>query len=383
MESKRILILVVISLLWLFVIPLKIGQNDEAEKRRLFNAYLKKFNKTYGENDVEYVQRFHIFKNSLKIIEGLNGNHTKSVNSAVYGLTVFSDLSQTEFAKIFLRQNNSSHGKTYPEGNNVALGEFKRKSKRSPAVPLKVDWRTRGIIGPVHNQRTCGACWAFSTIETIEAMNALKSGDLVELSVQEMIDCAKNGNHGCEGGDSCSLLQWLTITKTRVTTNHVYPFTYKTGYCNAKFSKTGVQVKNYTCESFTGLEDEMLRKVAFHGPVAAAVNALNWQYYLGGIIQFHCSGAPENLNHAVQVVGYDRTGPVPYYIVRNSWGPEFGDKGYLYIAVGNNICGLNWVPLGLQSPGSVFKYRANMKFSSGSESWSEAQASELIEVIII
>lgn len=62
MESKRILILVVISLLWLFVIPLKIGQNDEAEKRRLFNAYLKKFNKTYGENDVEYVQRFHIFK---------------------------------------------------------------------------------------------------------------------------------------------------------------------------------------------------------------------------------------------------------------------------------------------------------------------------------
>lgn len=84
----------------------------------------------------------------------------------------------------------------------------------------------------------------------------------------------------------------------------------------------------------------MLRKVAFHGPVAAAVNALNWQYYLGGIIQFHCSGAPENLNHAVQVVGYDRTGPVPYYIVRNSWGPEFGDKGYLYIAVGNNICGL-------------------------------------------
>lgn len=128
----------------------------------------------------------YFLQNSLKIIEDLNRNHTKSVNSAVYGLTVFSDLSQIEFAKIFLRQNNSSHGKTYPEGNNVALGEFKRKSKRSPAVPLKVDWRTRGIIGPVHNQRTCGACWAFSTIETIEAMNALKSGDLVELSVQEV-----------------------------------------------------------------------------------------------------------------------------------------------------------------------------------------------------
>lgn len=77
-----------------------------------------------------------------------------------------------------------------------------------------------------------------------------------------------------------------------------------------------------------------------HGPVAAAVNALSWQNYLGGIIQFHCDSSFKMLNHAVQIVGYDNTGKIPYYIVRNSWGPLFGNDGYLYIAIGNNLCGV-------------------------------------------
>lgn len=91
---------------------------------------------------------------------------------------------------------------------------------------------------------------------------------------------------------------------------------------------------------FIGSEESLLEKLAFHGPVAVAVNALNWQYYLGGIIKFHCSGNPLNLNHAVQIIGYDRSGEVPFYIARNSWGSEFGDNGYLYLAIGDNVCGL-------------------------------------------
>lgn len=69
------------------------------------------------------------------------------------------------------------------------------------------------------------------------------------------------------------------------------------------------------------------------------MNALTWQYYLGGVIQFHCDNSIESLNHAVQIVGYDMTDPTPFYIVRNSWGTLFGDKGYLYLAVGENVCG--------------------------------------------
>lgn len=80
--------------------------------------------------------------------------------------------------------------------------------------------------------------------------------------------------------------------------------------------------------------------IANHGPVVVAVNALTWQHYLGGVVQFHCDGAPEYINHAVQIVGYDRTASIPHYIVRNSWGTAFGDNGYLYLAMDQNMCGM-------------------------------------------
>lgn len=76
-----------------------------------------------------------------------------------------------------------------------------------------------------------------------------------------------------------------------------------------------------------------------HGPATAAVNAISWQNYLGGIIQYHCDGSFNSLNHAVQIVGYDTAASIPHYIIKNSWGPSFGDKGYIYIAVGKNLCG--------------------------------------------
>lgn len=79
--------------------------------------------------------------------------------------------------------------------------------------------------------------------------------------------------------------------------------------------------------------------LAYHGPVVVAVNALTWQFYIGGVIQFHCDGALESLNHAVQLVGYNLDASPPYYIARNSWGKLFGEKGYLRIAIGSNICG--------------------------------------------
>lgn len=78
-----------------------------------------------------------------------------------------------------------------------------------------------------------------------------------------------------------------------------------------------------------------------HGPVAAAVNAISWQNYLGGIIQYHCDGSFNSLNHAVQIVGYDTATSIPHYIIKNSWGSSFGDKGYIYIAIGKNLCGKN------------------------------------------
>lgn len=84
----------------------------------------------------------------------------------------------------------------------------------------------------------------------------------------------------------------------------------------------------------------ILSILANHGPVITAINALSWQNYLEGVIQYHCSSSRKLLNHAVQIVGYDLTAEIPFYIVRNSWGEHFGENGYLYVSIGNNTCGI-------------------------------------------
>lgn len=92
--------------------------------------------------------------------------------------------------------------------------------------------------------------------------------------------------------------------------------------------------------SLVDREHLMLRYLATHGPIVAAVNAASWKYYLGGIIQYHCEEAYEDLNHAVEIVGYNLEGQIPYYLVKNSWGPRFGDRGYIKVQVGKNLCGI-------------------------------------------
>lgn len=84
----------------------------------------------------------------------------------------------------------------------------------------------------------------------------------------------------------------------------------------------------------------MLELIAYIGPITVAVDAKTWQNYAGGIIQYHCNSKTRNLNHAVQIVGYDLTAEIPHYIARNTWGEDFGDNGYVYIAIGDNVCGI-------------------------------------------
>jgi cathepsin O len=279
----------------------------------------------------------------LNVIDELNLDRLTE-HSAVYGLTAYSDLSKDEFLHLYLQPRLADHWQLKKQKMGYYSHQYSNAVKEQALVdgfPLRVDWRDRNVITEVCNQKTCGACWAFSTAATIEAMYAIKTGILHKLSVQELIDCARNGNMGCEGGDTCFLLQWLVDKKIKIELDNEYPLAWKTQTCKLKESVHGIQISpNFTCEYLVGSEDVILMLLAHHGPVAVAVNAVNWQNYLGGVIQFHCDGGPEHINHAVQIVGYDRSAPVPHYIVRNSWGVEFGHNGYLYIAIGSNLCGL-------------------------------------------
>ncbi|XP_011684583.1 PREDICTED: cathepsin O-like [Wasmannia auropunctata] len=343
MEWRTVVMIVLVVSLCFFIVPIKVGPDKTAEDAELFASYVARYNKSYRNDPVEYEERFQRFQKSLQHIERLNGLRS-SQETAYYGLTEFSDLSEDEFIQQALVPDLPLRGKKHMTASyhhQHFTGSISRR-KRMSGVPSKFDWRDRGVVGPVISQENCGACWAFSTVGVAESMYAIKNGTLYSFSVQEMIDCMP-GSYGCQGGDICSLLSWLQTSKTRIISETDYPLTWRTDTCrlpkiSAKTS--GVRVTDFTCDSFVNGEAELLTLLVTHGPVAAGVNAISWQNYLGGVIQYHCDGSFKYLNHAVQIVGYDTGASIPHYIIKNSWGPSFGDKGYIYIAIGKNLCGI-------------------------------------------
>ncbi|XP_054714811.1 LOW QUALITY PROTEIN: cathepsin O-like [Uloborus diversus] len=321
--------------LLLFVVSYDETKTDVFQR---FEDYIRKFNKSYHPGTVEFTKRESIFEQTLKRINWLNknGNFTQST---VYGINQFSEMTPEEFIRYVHLAKVDVPADKLPKKSSLYPRSMKLRANRNirDQLPQRVDWREKKVVTPVNNQEECGACWAFSTVETIETMYALKTGQLEQWSVQQVIDCAAKPDNGCEGGDTCLTINWLYEDKVKLVPAKDYPFDGKTGTCKEKVtSDTTVQVaRNFTCDSFVGEEDLMLLHLAYHGPLIAAVDATGWQDYLGGIIQFHCDA---ERNHAVQIVGYDLKSDIPYYIVRNSWGTQFGNDGYLYIAIGKNMC---------------------------------------------
>ena len=125
----------------------------------------------------------------------------KNQGSARWGLTKFADMSPEEFQTKLLDPHMSSRlnakqpsAKAEEDSSMNSNTVVRRKRAIAAAdLPTKVDWRQKGIITPVKHQKSCGACWAFSTVETVESMQALQKGVLTPLSVQqvchEWVDC--------------------------------------------------------------------------------------------------------------------------------------------------------------------------------------------------
>ncbi|XP_067661394.1 cathepsin O-like [Haliotis asinina] len=313
----------------IYAVSVSFAWNDTYYEQ--FIQFMQTYKKTYDAKSPEFWHRFEIFKNNLKHSAELNKAYQNE--TAVYGVNKFSDLTQEEFEKQYLQGLKSSglRGKGRP---GVAFPSLKLLKE---AVPQYVDWRNQNIISPIKDQKSCGACWAFSATETVESMYAKTTGKPVPvLSVQEVIDCSEN--NGCQGGDTCSALKWMTKYNKTIVHETDYPLVDKTQACHLGNSTSpGVRVASSTCQHLPGNEEKMVQMLSMVGPLTVTVDASTWNNYIGGIIRFHCSNYN---NHAVQIVGYDLRGDVPFYIVRNSWGVDFGDNGYLYIKYGDNLCGL-------------------------------------------
>jgi len=227
----------------------------------------------------------------------------------------------------------------------VFLGDFDEKAA------VNVDWRTKGIISAVKNQGMCGSCWTFGATETLESYWALATKNLYVLSEQQILDCTPNpnscgGTGGCGGGTV--ELAWSRLIQTGgQTTESSYPYV-SGGGSNEACQNASISPVAFI-KSYVNLPSNkyapVLNYLVNSGPLAINVDASSWSSYSSGVFD-GCDQSNPDIDHVVQLVG---AGTDPsygdYWIVRNSWGPDWGENGYIRLARSIDLrCGTDTSP---------------------------------------
>jgi cathepsin L len=251
------------------------------------------------------------------------------------------DLTRTEFATKYIHggYNNKSW---YTRDYNWFLAMTPRS-----ALPVSVDWTTKGAVTPVKNQGQCGSCWAFSTTGSVEGAWFLANHSLVSISEQQLVDCSTSeGNQGCNGGLMDYGFQYI-IDNKGITTEAAYPYTATDGTCVSQGLQVAATIKGFK-DVPTNSETALMAAISIQ-PVSVAVEAdqNSFQFYAGGVLTQTCG---TNLDHGVLAVGYGTSGGQDYYLVKNSWGTDWGSKGYIMLARGpkyngnSGQCGIQMDP---------------------------------------
>ncbi|KFK42951.1 hypothetical protein AALP_AA1G060200 [Arabis alpina] len=280
--------------------------------KQRFENWLKTHGKLYGGKE-EWMIRFGIYQSNVQLIDYIN-----SLNlSFKLADNRFADLTNAEFKAHFLGLNTSS----------LSLHRNHRPVCDSAGnAPAAVDWRTQGAVTPIRNQGRCGGCWAFAAVAAIEGINKIKTGNLVTLSEQQLIDCDTGTyNKGCSGGLMETAYEWIK-TNGGLTTGTDYPYTATDGTCDQEKAKN--KVVTITGHQKVAQDETSLQIATAQQPVSVGIDAggFIFQLYSSGVFTGYCGA---NLNHGVTVVGYGEEGGQKYWIVKNSWGVGWGEEGYV------------------------------------------------------
>jgi len=211
------------------------------------------------------------------------------------------------------------------------------------SIPASWDWREHDGVSPVKNQGHCGSCWTFSTVGALEAHELLKYGSFVPLAEQQLVDCAGDfDNHGCEGGLPSHAFEYITVQSHGISTEDAYPYKGTDEKCTVNPDTFHLNVQGGAVNITEGDEVELAQALYEHGPVSVAFEVVgDFRDYTTGVYSSTvCKNSTNDVNHAVLAVGYGTEGGKDYWVVKNSWGADWGDKGYFKIERGVNMCGI-------------------------------------------
>ena len=288
----------------LFAVAMSLNLRDTE-----FLAYQKQYGKVYSAPE-EMRYRLAVYQNNLKKI----AEHNAKNLPWTLGVNQFADISEEEFTYKFCgcaKDPKSRAGRVTPIYGNA---------------PERVDWREKGAVTPVKNQKSCGSCWAFSTVGTTESAYFIHSGELIDLAEQQLVDCAKEPKYqanGCGGGWPWSVMDY--VSDNGLCKQEDYPYHAKDEECKETQCKVAVQSKGKV-QLPQGDEESLANAVALT-PVSIVLDAGAFHLYKGGIIT-ECT---ESINHAVLAVGYGEENGIKYWLIKNSWDVTWGEKGYVRV----------------------------------------------------
>ncbi len=294
----------------------------------LFKAWHFVYQKDYNYNSELGIKKYKTFKaNYKKMIE-----HNRESRSWFMGLNHLSDMTDDDVREYYNIKpfNIEDVSRNLRKANGYRIDDANESSVE--------DYPTcdhRPAMRPIRNQGQCGSCWAFTTQAVLEGNFSIQHEKLADwFSTQISVDCDK-GNNGCGGGWYNNAFKFFTTTS--LVYEKGYPYTAKAADCRYKpgmDGDTGVKVEGYT-EFKKGGDQAVFEKMIKAGPVAVAVDANSeWFRYKSGIFDKPCASG---VNHAVVLVGYgvekgdecNKGGS--YFIIRNSWGEGWGEKGHMKI----------------------------------------------------
>jgi C1A family cysteine protease len=282
------------------------------EVRTLYQNWKAKHRLSF--NLEEDASRLRIFYNNFKFVQKHNANLN---NTYTVGLNKFAALSLEEFLHLYTGVNAPKTSK-----KNIAPELLSVKD-----LPESVNWTDAGYVTPIKDQGKCGSCWAFSAIGALEATWKNYTKKLVSLSEQQLVDCStKQGNRGCSGG----WMDWAFdyVQDNAIETTESYPYTGNDGFCNDDWSLGVFRIDGYKYVKHN--DSQQLMAAVAQIPTSASVAVgTGFQLYTGGIItQDACV---DMVNHGILVAGYGHDNKLneDYWLIKNSWGADWGEAGYI------------------------------------------------------
>ncbi|KAL9269857.1 Senescence-specific cysteine protease SAG39-like protein, partial [Drosera capensis] len=286
--------------------------------------------KDHAEKDA----RFQIFQKNVELIEA----HNKMGKSYTLSVNQFADLTDEEFEKMYASYKG-------PESLRHDSKHTSFKYENYASVPASINWVSMGAVTPVKNQGTCGSCWAFAAIATVESLTWLYTRKSYDLSEQQIVDCDRYGrDKGCSGGYATGAYDWI-INNGGVTTESAYPYVdYQQNGCY--YGRPAVTIKGY--QYVPNNNEKAMQQAVSNQPIAIVLESKGYgfKYYSGGLFTGQCGTSTD---HVVTVVGYGTTSEgYPYWLIKNSWGTGWGENGYMRILRNvrdpRGLCGLAMYP---------------------------------------